>query len=271
MICENCSHRCDLAEGQTGKCHARSNSGGKIVCGNYGAVTSLALDPIEKKPLAMFDPGSKILSAGSYGWNMHCPWCQNDSISRGVVRADILTPEELIGYALGTRSRGNIGIAYTYNEPSVGYEYVLDCAKLARSHDLVNVMVTNGMLMRGRFDELAGYIDAYNIDLKTSSDKKYSSIGGDLLLICDNIRSAAARGCHVELTTLVVPGFNDDEDDFDGIVRFIESVDPLIPLHITRFFPAGDMKDASPTDIDILYAFKERAQTKLENVFLGNV
>ena len=271
MICENCSHRCDLSEGQTGRCHARSNRGGAIVCDNYGAVTSLALDPIEKKPLAMFHPGSMILSAGSYGCNMHCPWCQNDSISRDVVDAEHLSCEELIGYALGTREKGNIGIAYTYNEPSVGYEFVRDCARLAHENGLVNVMVTNGMLSPDRFDELTAYIDAYNIDVKTSSDKKYASIGGNLKLICDNINSALLRGRHVELTTLIVPGFNDDEEDFEGIVRFAAKSDPKMPLHITRFFPAGEMKGAHPTDTGILYRYRDLAKRSLENVFWGNV
>lgn len=271
MICNNCSHNCDIREGMTGACHARSVRGGKIISDNYGKVTSLALDPIEKKPLAMFYPGTRILSVGSYGCNMHCRWCQNDSISRGPVECDRLTCEELIAIACDTRSRGNIGIAYTYNEPSVGYEYVLDCARLAKDNDLVNVMVTNGMLSRDRFDELLRYIDAYNIDLKTGKADRYASIGGDLDLIVDNIRSANKYGRHVELTTLVVPGFNDDEDDFSTIVSAVAGIDPKIPLHITRFFPAGMMRTDLPTDLDILYRFRDMARAKLDNVFLGNV
>ena len=271
MICDNCSHKCDIKEGMTGSCRARSFRGDRIVCDNYGKVTSLALDPIEKKPLAMFHPGSLILSVGSYGCNMRCPWCQNDSISRGPVECDSLTPDELINIAVDTKSRGNIGIAYTYNEPSVGFEYVLDCARLAKDNDLVNVAVTNGMLSRSRFDELAGYMDAYNIDLKTGKADKYARIGGDLDLILDNIGSAQEHGSHVELTTLVVPGFNDDERDFSTIVSVVAGIDRRIPLHITRFFPAGNMKDASPTDLQILYRFREMALSSLDNVFLGNV
>jgi len=271
MICTNCSHNCDISEGMTGLCHARSLSDGKIVCDNYGAVTSLALDPIEKKPLAMFHPGVKILSAGSYGCNMRCMWCQNDSISRGYVEADHLTPRELVDIATDTVKRGNIGIAYTYNEPSVGYEFVFDTAKLAKEKGLVNVVVSNGMLSRDRFDKLAEYIDAYNIDLKTSSPDKYKRIRGDLDLIIANIKSAVLLGRHVELTTLVVPQFNDDRDDFSHVVDIIESVDKNIPLHITRFFPAGDMKDAMPTRLDTLYEFRDIASGRLNNVFLGNV
>ena len=271
MICENCSHKCDIPEGTSGLCHARSCKNGEIVCDNYGAVTSLALDPIEKKPLAMFMPGTKILSAGSYGCNMKCPWCQNDSISRGYVAADSLTPKELTDIALDTKRRGNIGIAYTYNEPSVGYEFVLDCSHLAKDNGLVNVMVTNGMLEAGRFRELASFTDAYNIDLKTGIASKYRTIGGDLELITENIKCAAGLGRHVELTTLVVPGFNDDEDDLRTIVDIIASIDTGIPFHITRFFPAGNMKDAMPTDLGVLYDFRDIAKQKIKNVFLGNV
>ena len=271
MICNNCPHNCDICEGGTGICHARSNTGGKIICENYGKVTSLALDPIEKKPLAMFFPGSMILSAGSYGCNMHCMWCQNDSISRGKVLADTLTCEELCDIAIDTKKRGNIGLAYTYNEPSVGYEFVLDCARLIKQNKMVNVMVTNGMLAPDRFDALIPYMDAYNIDLKTSDADKYASIGGSLDVITRNIKAAADNGKHVELTTLVVPGFNDDEDDFSRIVGIVSCIGRSVPLHITRFFPAAQYKDYSPTGLETLYRFRDMAVTELANVFLGNV
>ena len=271
MICNNCPHNCDIPEGGAGLCHARSCQNDKIVCDNYGHVTSLALDPIEKKPLARFFPGTKILSVGSYGCNMRCMWCQNDSISRGYVDADRLDAEEVVDIALDTKERGNIGIAYTYNEPSVGYEFVRDCAVLAQKRDLINVSVTNGMLANDRFCELLPYIDAYNIDLKTGIGSKYDSIGGDIDLIEQNIESAHRYGRHIELTTLVVPSFNDDEDDFTRIVDYIASVDLHIPLHITRFFPAGDMKGAAPTELGILYRFRQIAEEKLKYVYLGNV
>ncbi|MBR4574137.1 MAG: radical SAM protein [Lachnospiraceae bacterium] len=271
MICHNCPVNCDIAEGQTGKCHARGVKDGKIVCQNYGRITSLALDPIEKKPLKMYRPGSYILSAGSYGCNMHCMWCQNDSISRGRVEADFLSCEELAGIALDTRSRGNIGLAFTYNEPSVGYEYVLDCSRLLKQNDMCTVMVTNGMLSPERFDTLIPYIDAYNIDLKTGDAKKYESIGGCLDVILRNIRAASDAGRHVELTTLVVPGFNDDADDFSRIVSAVAGIDRSMPLHITRFFPAGSYRDVSPTRPEKLYEFRDIARSKIDNVFLGNI
>ena len=271
MICTNCPHKCDIQEGATGICHARSNRDGRLVCDNYGAVSSLALDPIEKKPLAMFHPGSKILSVGSYGCNMRCMWCQNDSISRGYVECDHLTPAELVRIANDARGRGNIGVAFTYNEPSIGYEFVYDCSKLAHEAGLLNVSVTNGMLSHDRFLDLLPHIDAYNIDLKTSDSSKYILIGGDLDTILCNIESAAAAGKHVELTTLVVPDFNDKEDDFSSVADLIAAIDRSIPLHITRFFPAGNMRDALPTDLALLYRFKEIALGRRDNVFLGTV
>lgn len=271
MICNNCPHNCDIPEGGRGLCHARSCRNGTIVCDNYGYVTSLALDPIEKKPFARFNPGSKILSVGSYGCNMRCMWCQNDSISRGYVDADTLSAQELVDIAVDTKVRGNIGIAYTYNEPSVGYEFVRDCAILAKRHDLVCACVTNGMLESDRFCELLPYMDAYNIDLKTGISSRYAAIGGDIELIKRNIESAHRAGKHVELTTLVVPDFNDDIDDFKRIIDFIATLDRLIPLHITRFFPAGDMKDVPPTKLQVLYDFKQVAEEKLKYVYLGNV
>lgn len=271
MICDNCSHNCDIPEGGTGRCHARVNESGRIKCENYGAVTSLALDPIEKKPLAMFHPGSKILSAGSYGCNMHCMWCQNDSISRGKTEAEHLTCEELVDIAIDTKKRGNIGIAYTYNEPFVGFEFVYNCARLAKERGLVNVCVTNGMLEQGRFERLAEYIDAYNIDLKSGSPESYASIGGDLDLILANIKTAVKCDRHVELTTLVVPRFNDTDEDIRTIIRLIAKIDPKIPFHITRFFPAGEMRDESPTDRELLFRFRDIAKESLEYVFLGNI
>ena len=269
MICTNCPHKCDISEGGTGRCHARSVSDGKVVCKNYGRITSLALDPVEKKPLAMFHPGSKILSAGSYGCNMHCMWCQNDSISRGYVEADHLTPEELCDIAEDKIKNGNIGVAYTYNEPSVGYEFVYDCATLVKDRGMVNVMVTNGLLAPERFDALSGYIDAYNIDLKTAYAQSYRSIGGDLDAVLNTIRRAN-ENAHVEVTTLIVPGFNDTEEEMRTITQTIAQIDPQIVLHVTRFFPAGRMKHVPPTDVKKVYHFAEAAREYVASVYTGN-
>jgi len=157
VTCELCPHHCVLNEGQTGLCNARKNCGGKIICENYGKLTSLALNPIEKKPLQRFYPGSKILSVGSYGCNLCCPFCQNSQISMTDgehIQMVEVSPEALVEKALERVSKGNIGIAYTYNEPLVGYEYVRDCAKLAKERDLKNVVVTNGCISEQPLKEL---------------------------------------------------------------------------------------------------------------------
>ena len=167
VVCGLCPHHCRIAEGGTGLCAARTNRGGKIVCQNYGQMTSLALDPIEKKPLYHFRPGSVILSVGSYAFNLLCPFCQNHEISRakaGDLRTETLPPEALVQLAEDTRQKyGNIGVAFTYNEPLVSYEYVLDCAKLLRERGLAVVLVTNGQMCEAPFRNLLPYIDAMNI------------------------------------------------------------------------------------------------------------
>ncbi|MCR5499748.1 MAG: radical SAM protein, partial [Acetatifactor sp.] len=213
--CEVCFRKCSLSEGQTGFCGARICASGKVVAANYGRITSAALDPIEKKPLKRFMPGAKVLSVGSYGCNLRCPYCQNHEISWSkeamgyAEHAEVLSPEELVQMALELRSRGNIGIAYTYNEPLIGYEFVRDTAKLAKEAGLKNVLVTNGMASKKVLDEISPYIDAMNIDLKAFTDYFYRDyIQGDLGMVKDFIEGAAER-CHVELTTLIIPGEND--------------------------------------------------------------
>ena len=277
IICNVCPHQCILKEGQTGYCTARAHPVNKSmkdvhrfgsISSNYGEVTSLALDPIEKKPLKNFMPGSFILSVGSWGCNMKCPWCQNDSISRGRCRHIVMTPEELLEKAL--ESKNNIGIAYTYNEPLIGYEFVRDTAKLIKEAGLKNVLVSNGMASEEVFHEVLPYLDAMNIDLKTINAQKYRKIGGDLEAILNNIRTAK-KTAHVELTTLIVPGFNDDEEEMKQLSATVAEIDPKIPLHVTRFFPAGEMWDAKPTPLETLFRMVDIAKQSLEYVYPGNV
>ena len=184
--CGVCFRHCDIPDGKLGFCGGRISTNGRVEAFNYGRITSLALDPIEKKPLARFFPGSMILSAGSFGCNLRCPFCQNHDISwseqakRYAEIAETVTPEELVSLALGTRGRGNIGIAFTYNEPLVGYEFVRDTACLAKAKGLKNVMVTNGTAETAVLEELRPYIDAMNIDLKGFTDRYYGKVlGGD--------------------------------------------------------------------------------------------
>ena len=271
MICRLCPHHCELAEGQTGFCRARQNVGGKIICANYGRVTSLALDPVEKKPLARFYPGSYILSAGSYGCNLRCPFCQNHEISMADAHAQtsFVSPEELVEKALELRGRGNIGLAFTYNEPLVGYEYVRDCAALAHGKGLQTVLVTNGTICREPLLELLPLIDAMNIDLKGFTEDFYRFVGGELETVKQTI-ALSAQHCHVEVTTLIVPGQNDSADEMDREAAFLASVDPAIPLHISRFFPRYRLTDRPPTPVETVYALRDIAAKRLQYVYTGN-
>ncbi len=284
MRCDVCFRHCEIEEGATGFCGARGLRDGKIVALNYGKVTSLALDPIEKKPLHRFHPGSRILSVGSYGCNLHCPFCQNADISwskqamRYERTAEELTPSELAEIAVSAKDRGNIGVAFTYNEPLIGYEFVRDTAKLVHDAGLCNVLVTNGCVTAPVLEKLSPYIDAMNIDLKGFTDRYYREVlKGDLETVKDAIRQAVTF-CHVELTTLIVPGENDSEEEMRAISSFIADlkdasgarIGDKIPLHISRFFPQFKMLDREATDVSLIYRLKEIAGEKLRYVYTGN-
>lgn len=280
-ICDVCFRQCKLEEGQTGFCGARTCREGKIVAGNYGRLTSVALDPIEKKPLKMFMPGAQILSLGSYGCNLRCPFCQNSSISWSQKAfeyknlAEYYEPEEIVKSAMELRERGNIGLAFTYNEPLVGYEFVRDTARLAKEADLQNVLVTNGTATQKVLNEISPYIDAMNIDLKAFTDGFYKDfIGGDFQMVKDFI-TGAAQACHVELTTLIIPGENDSEQEMRELSAWVATLEnqagKKIPLHITRFFPAFKLTDKEPTPVDTILRLVKVAKENLEFVFPGNV
>ena len=272
-VCAICPHHCVLAPGQWGRCRARHNLDGAIVSGNYGVVTALALDPIEKKPLNHYYPGSSILSVGSFGCNMACPFCQNSHISMAGPAEKgqwaTMEPEQLVKTALETRSRGNIGLAFTYNEPLVGYEFVLDCARLSAGAGLRNVLVTNGYICREPFQKLLPYIHGMNVDLKGSRVEYYRKLGGDLETVKANI-ALAASVCHVEVSTLVVPGENDGRHEIDALAQWLAGIDPQIPYHITRFFPRWKMADKKPTPIEQVYDLASIARCHLANVYEGN-
>ena len=270
--CELCFHRCALEEGQTGLCRARINRGGTILPLNYGKVTSLALDPIEKKPLRRFHSGSMILSVGSFGCNLRCPFCQNHEISmagEGELDTEELLPNDLAALAERLRPRGNIGVAYTYNEPLIGYEYVRDCAVAVRARGMVNVLVSNGTVEEEPWRELLPLIDAANIDLKGFTEGWYRRLGGDLETVKRSI-ALAAEHCHVEVTTLLVPGENDSEAEISALSRWLSGIDPDIPLHLSRFFPRYRMTDRPPTDVNAVYRLAEVARESLRWVYTGN-
>ena len=282
--CKVCFRHCEIPEGGLGFCRARTCIDGKVTAANYGKITSLALDPIEKKPLSRFFPGSLILSAGSYGCNLRCPFCQNHEISwsdeaqRFATEAEEISPEDLAMMAVYYRDRGNIGIAFTYNEPLIGYEYILDTARLIREMGMKTVLVTNGMAELSVLAELAPFVDAMNIDLKGFTDRYYRDVlKGDRKMVM-NFIAGAVRICHVELTTLIVPGENDSVKEMEELSGWIASltdengkeIGREIPLHISRFFPRFRMQDRKATDVGLVYELARTARKNLTYVYTGN-
>lgn len=280
-ICNVCFRHCKIEENSTGYCGARTCTNGKIVAANYGKLTSIALDPIEKKPLKMFNPGSKVLSIGSYGCNLRCPFCQNYTISWSQKafeykdRADIYTPEEIVKAAQDFRPQGNIGIAFTYNEPLMGYEFTRDTAKLSKQAGMQNVLVTNGTATLDTLNQILPYIDAMNIDLKAFTNSFYKNfIDGDFQMVKDFIQTAV-QSCHVELTTLIIPDENDSPQEMRELTTWVAGLEKQynkkIPLHITRFFPTFKLTDREPTSVTTIMNLVEIAKENLEFVFPGNV
>ena len=281
QICDVCFRHCNIEEGKIGFCGGRTCRDGNIIAVNYGRITSAALDPIEKKPLKMFRPGKKVLSIGSYGCNLRCPFCQNSDISWSKEAleykdsADYFSPEEIVGRALELKSRGNIGVAFTYNEPLIGYEFVRDTAELSKEAGMENVLVTNGTASLKVYNEIKDYIDAMNIDLKAFSERFYKKvIDGDFEMVKSFIENSV-QSCHVELTTLIIPDENDSEDEMLGLSSWVASLEKKynknIPLHITRFFPRFHMTDKEPTPVAKILKLVDIAKQNLEFVFPGNI
>ena len=283
-VCKVCFRHCNIKEGGLGFCGARTCRDGEVTADNYGRITSLALDPIEKKPLNRFYPGSLVVSVGSYGCNLRCPFCQNSGISWSDEalklrdRAELIPPEELAEIASRYRNRGNIGLAFTYNEPLIGYEFIRDTAKLVHGRGMKNVLVTNGTASLEVLEEILPYIDAMNIDLKGFTDRYYSDVlGGDRKMVMDFI-ARAVKGCHVELTTLIVPGENDDEEEIREMTSWIAglkdsngvTIGEDIALHISRFFPRFHMTDRDATEVSLIYQLANTAREKLKHVYTGN-
>lgn len=273
--CRICPHACSLAEGARGLCRARIARGGQVVDESYGRITSCALDPIEKKPLARFRSGTRVLSVGSYGCNLRCPFCQNASIAcagPGDAAWRTMEPAEVVALALEAAGRGSIGVAYTYNEPFVGFEFVRDTARLVHEAGLANVVVSNGMINPEPLAEVLPLIDAANIDLKGFTQRFYDFVGGDLDAVKRTIEAmAACPTCHLEVTTLVIPGENDDPAEIEAAAAWLASLDPSIPYHLTRFFPCHRLADRAPTPVRTLRALAGVAGRHLSTVLLGNV
>ena len=227
---------------------------------------------MEKKPLRRFFPGSSVVSVGSFGCNLSCPFCQNYEISMAgetEIPYREMTPQELAELAWRCRGQGSIGVAFTYNEPLVGYEFVRDTARLVRERGMKNVVVTNGSVELPVLEELLPFIDAMNIDLKGFTEEYYRKLGGNLETVKQFIRRAA-ESCHVELTTLIVPGENDTEEEMEQEARWIADFNPEIPLHVSRFFPRYQMEDRNATEVRKVYRLAETARKWLNHVYTGN-
>ena len=271
--CTLCPHACRLRPGETGFCRTRENRAGTIRPLNYGRFTSLALDPIEKKPLYHFHPGSFILSVGSFGCNLACPFCQNAGIAMAddTAETEYVAPARLAALAeeLSRRAPGNIGVAFTYNEPLLSFEYIMDAAPLLHEANLAVVLVTNGMICAEPLARLLPHVDAMNIDLKGWRADFYRWLGGDLATVKTTIARAAESGVHVEVTTLIIPDHNDAAEDMDAEARWLASLSPAIPLHISRYFPRHRL-NTPPTPITDIDRLTEIARRHLRYVHRGN-
>ncbi|HPF69511.1 MAG TPA: AmmeMemoRadiSam system radical SAM enzyme [Candidatus Krumholzibacteria bacterium] len=267
--CDLCPVGCRLRPGQTGPCGTRANRAGAMVPLHYGRVVSAALDPVEKKPLYHFHPGRTILSVAAPGCNLHCAFCQNWSISqRHDAPTRAVTPAELAALA---RRQDAVGVAYTYSEPLVWYEFVRDAAAAVRAAGLANVVVTNGYLNREPLAALLPHLDAANIDLKSMDDRFYRKVcRAQLGPVLAAIRQVREAGVHLELTNLVIPGHNDAPEQIDRLVDWIADLDPDIPLHLSAYHPAWRM-DAPATPRATLERAFAQASRRLRYVYLGNV
>jgi pyruvate formate lyase activating enzyme len=267
VVCVLCPHECVIAEGKHGLCLGRKNIGGKLVAASYGEVASIAVDPIEKKPLYHFLPGSDILSVATYGCNLRCPFCQNAEISQQVVPSRHVEPDELLALA---KRHGVLSIAYTYNEPCIWFEYLVDVGRLMQQAGIRNVLVTNGMLNPEPLTELLPLVAAMNIDLKSMRPEFYRDyVKGDLETVLEAIR-AAHTACHVELTNLLIPGRNDSEEEIRELVDFVAGLGRETVLHFSRYFPRHRATEPS-TPAGTLARAASVAREKLDYVYLGNV
>lgn len=264
--CVLCPHRCLISEGKQGNCKVRENRGGRLFALTYGKVSAVQFDPVEKKPLYHFHPGKPILSIGSVGCNFHCGFCQNyHLVEKSVPVAPVAIPD----LVRATRWQGAVGISYTYNEPLIWFEFVMDCAREFRKAGMANVLVTNGYVSPEPLAELLPLVDAMNIDLKSMDPGFYRKIcGGVLGPVLDTIRQSA-KATHVEITTLLVTGENDSDESIRAVVDFVAGVDPEIPLHLSRYMPMYRFT-APPTPPARLAAAFRIARERLPYVYVGN-
>ncbi len=274
--CNLCAHRCIIADGKKGVCQVRENRGGTLYSLVYGRVVARHSDPVEKKPLFHFYPGSTAYSVATPGCNFRCLWCQNWEISQmpreqHLVQGEQLSSEEIVA---GAREAGCQSVAYTYTEPTIFFEYAYDTARLAHDAGLTNIYVTNGYMTGEMLELFSPYLDAANVDLKAFRDATYRKyVGARLTPVLDTMRTMKRLGIWLEVTTLVIPGINDDEQELQDAARFVaDELGVGTPWHISRFFPAYKMTDVPPTPVETLERAREIGlATGLHYVYVGNV
>ncbi|MGO1470652.1 MAG: AmmeMemoRadiSam system radical SAM enzyme [Tissierella sp.] len=266
--CNLCPHYCVIKDGDFGICRVRKNNGGSLYSLNYGKISSYGYDPIEKKPLFHFYPSSTIFSIGSFGCNLSCDFCQNYEMVYDSAYAKDIKYDEIIDLA---SENDSIGIAFTYNEPSIWYEYILDIAKQTHEIGLKNIMVTNGYINEEPLRELLPYIDAMNIDLKAINNSFYRDVcGGSLDPVLKTIEIANSKGVHIEVTSLLIEGANSENEEMKTLGRKISTIDKSIPLHLNRYFPAYKM-NLPATSLEMLTQSSEILKEYLDYVYIGNV
>ena len=274
LRCTICAHRCIIKEGKRGLCGTKENQDGKIIDLSYGRISALAVDPIEKKPLAHFYPGSRSLSISSIGCNFTCPWCQNYGLSQSKIdnaSTRYMEPEEVVEIAM---AQDCTSISYTYNEPLINLNYIEETSKFAKESEIKNVLVTNGYTNIPAFSEVVEYIDAANVDWKSFSPEFYRKhCSGELEKVLDATIFMHENGVHIEVTFLIIPETNDSPDEISSMARYIfEKMGPDVPLHLSRFFPMYKFNHLSPTPVETLMRAKEVALDEgLNYVFVGNV
>ncbi|MDO9257658.1 MAG: AmmeMemoRadiSam system radical SAM enzyme [Bacteroidales bacterium] len=272
--CTLCPHNCTLKEGKAGICRVRINQRGKLITEVNGFVSSINFDPIEKKPLFHFYPGSTILSIGTYGCNLRCFFCQNCSISQTDARPELphsfYTPEQIIQIAL--KRPENIGIAFTYNEPVVWFEYMYDIARLAKKAGLKTVMVTNGYINKEPLNALLEYMDAFSVDLKAFNEEFYTKVTSSKLEpVKETLKQISLAGKHLEVVNLVIPELNDDEENFASMVKWIAvELGRDTVFHISRYYPNYKLT-TDPTPVSLIRRLKSLAEKELNSVYSGNI
>jgi pyruvate formate lyase activating enzyme len=266
--CELCPHGCKVKEGSKGICRVRKNIEGKLYAQNYGKVSAIAMDPMEKKPLYHYYPGKYVLSIGTIGCNFTCSFCQNYHIAQQEADTRFVEPRYLLN--LCRSEEECIGLAYTYNEPNVWFEYILETSAMIKQEGLKNIIVSNGYISQEPLLELLQYTDAMNIDVKAFNEKYYKEICGGTLRDVQKTVETAADKVHIEITTLIVPGYNDSLEEIKGLAHWLSGINPSIPLHLTRYYPQYKMTVPS-TPVETIKRLKEAALEHLDFVYIGNV